>query len=119
VVHKSLLQNKLHILLKGFLGFLSCGHFLLLKYVKLENSFEPRCYQYVIELYSKVVIKLYDIGVTNANQIILRNLIFKVCEIVREDQNLRIFFIPRNVTQEVMDRHKIYCWTVVSYYSTY
>jgi hypothetical protein len=39
-------------LLKGFLvGFLNFGHFLM-KNVKLENSFEPRVIQYVIEVYS-------------------------------------------------------------------
>jgi hypothetical protein len=56
--------------LKGFLGFLYFSHFLL-KYAKLENSFEPRFVQYMIEMYSKVVIKLLDIGVTTANQIVL------------------------------------------------
>jgi hypothetical protein len=48
-------------LLKGFLGFLNFGHFLL-KYVKLENSFEPSVVPYVIDLYSKVVVKILDIG---------------------------------------------------------
>jgi hypothetical protein len=67
-VHKYLLQNKLHSLLKGFLGFLNFGHFLL-QFVKLENSFEPSVVQYVIDLYSKVVVKIFNNGVTNANHI--------------------------------------------------
>jgi hypothetical protein len=39
----------------------------LMKNVKLEQSFEPRVIQYMIELYSEFVIKLFDIGVTNTN----------------------------------------------------
>jgi hypothetical protein len=65
-VHKYLLLQTNYSLC--FLGFFNFGHFLL-KDVKLENSFEPSVIQYVIDLYSEVVIKLFDIGVTNVNHI--------------------------------------------------
>jgi hypothetical protein len=33
----------------------------------LEKSFEPRLVQYVIEVHSESVVKLFNIGVTNAD----------------------------------------------------
>jgi hypothetical protein len=38
-----------------------------MKNVKLEKSFEPRGIQYVIEVFAELVMKLLNIGVTNAD----------------------------------------------------
>jgi hypothetical protein len=62
----------------------------------------------MIELYLEVVVKLFDIGITNADQ-------FDFYTSMREKIKIREFhLLTRKVTQGVMDRYKINHWAVVA-----